>query len=434
MDIPFDMEAEQAALGSLLIDPALMAEAESLLQPGDFHSEAHAAIYEAMLGLWRSGSALDYTLLCRALEDSGKLEFAGGSGYLAGLLNAVPTSAHFVHYAGQVLALANRRRVISAATEMQNLAREGGEVPEILEQAQALLAPIAARADVQRAAVPYGEALAGYWRNLALELSGQVVRVPFGFRDLDSLVGGLKPGDLCYIGGRPSMGKTTLCLQAALNLAKLGAGPTAVFSVESTEEELAGRILSYATNVPSDAMRKGQVGAAAMEWVGVVAAKLDVAVFLREDYDLSPGGVDAALTGMAPRPRLVVVDHVHRMEGGRRFRDRREEVTYISRRLKALAQKHEVPVVAVCTLSRAVENRRPPRPLLADLKETGDLEHDADVVLLLYWEGHYEPDGPRQFVTEAIVAKHRDGPTGTAYLRRSGQGSLSDLVWKGGKI
>jgi len=165
-----------------------------------------------------------------------------------------------------------------------------------------------------------------------------------------------------------------------------------------------------------------------MEWVGHVAEALEVPVLLREDYDLSPGGIDAALTAMAPKPRLVVVDYVHRMDGGRRFRDRREEITYISRRLKSLAQKHGVPVVAVCTLSRMVENRRPPRPMLADLKESGDLEHDADVVLLLYWEGHYDADSPRQFVTEAIVAKHRDGPTGTVCLRRGGQGQLSDLV------
>lgn len=429
MDVPFDVDAERAALGSLLLDPALMAEAEALLRPEDFYREAHAQVYAAMLGLWRSGSALDYTLLCRALEDSGQLEAIGGASYLTGLIGATPTSAHFAHYASAVLSLANRRRLMAAATEMGGMAREGGHgIPELLEQAQAMLNAIAGRADLERPATPFRDALADYWASLALELSGGTVRVPFGFRDLDSLVGGLKPGDLCYIGGRPSMGKTTLCLQAALNLAMLGAGPTMVFSVESTERELAGRILSYATNVPSDAMRKGRVDPEAMEWVASVAAELEAPILLREDYDLSPGGIDAALTTMAPRPRLVVVDHVHRMEGGRRFRDRREEVTYISRRLKALAQKHGVPVVAVCTLSRMVENRRPPRPMLADLKESGDLEHDADVVLLLYWEGHYDADSPRQFVTEVIVAKHRDGPTGSCYLRRSGQGALSDLV------
>ncbi len=431
MNVPFDTEAERAALGSLLIDPALMAEAESLLEPGDFYREAHGMVYTAMLGLWRSGSAVDYTLLCRALEERHELEAVGGAGELAGLINAVPTSAHFAHYAREVVTLANRRRIMAAAIEMQGMAREGGaSVPELLEQSQAMLAAVAARADVARAATLFPEALRDYWASLNAELSGEVVRVPFGFRDLDSLVGGLKPGDLCYIGGTPSVGKTTLCLQAALNLAKLGAGPTAVFSVESTEQELAGRILGYATNVTSDAMRKGWVDAEVMEWVGRVAAALEMPIFLREDYDLSPGGIDAALTAMSPKPRLGIVDHVQRMNGGRRFRDRREEVTYISRRLKSLAQKHEIPLVAVCTLSRAVENRRPPRPVLADLKETGDLEYDADVVILLYWEGRYDVDSPRQFVTEAIVAKHRDGPTGMAYLRRSGQGQLSDLVWR----
>lgn len=428
MNVPYDVDTERAALGSLLLDPALMAEAEALLRPEDFYREAHSMLYGSMLGLWRSGSALDYTLLCRALEDSGQLEMVGGAAYLTGLIGATPTSAHFAHYAREVLALANRRRLMAAAAEMGGMAREGGGVPELLEQAQAMLNAIAARANLERPATPFRDALADYWAALALELSGGTMRVPFGFRDLDSLVGSLKPGDLCYIGGRPSMGKTTLCLQAALNLAMLGAGPTAVFSVEATERELAGRILSYATNVPSDAMRKGHVPPADMEWVGRVAEALEAPILLREDYDLSPGGIDAALTSITPKPRLVVVDHVHRMEGGRRFRDRREEVTYISRRLKTLAQKHEVPVVAVCTLSRNVENRRPPRPMLADLKESGDLEHDADVVLLLYWEGHYDADSPRQFVTEAIVAKHRDGPTGTTYLRRGGQGQLSDLV------
>ena len=431
MDIPHDADAERAALGSLLLDPALMGEAEAILRPEDFYREAHAMICAAMLGLWRSGSAVDYALLCRALEDRRELEAVGGDAYLAGLINATPTSAHFAHYAREVLALANRRRIMAAANEMGNMAREGGHgVPELLEQAQAMLNAVASRADVQRTVMPFRDALGAYWETLMAELSGAVTRVPFGLRDLDSLVGGLKPGDLCYIGGRPSMGKTTIVLQTALNLAKLGAGPTAVFSVESTEQELAGRILGYATNVASDAMRKGRVGTEVMHWVGQVASALDIPVLLREDYDLSPGGIDAALSGMAVKPRLVVVDHVHRMEGGRRFRDRREEITYISRRLKSLAQKHAVPIIAVCTLSRAVESRRPPRPMLADLKETGDLEHDADVVLLLYWEGHYDADSPRQFVTEVIVAKHRDGPTGTVYLRRGGQGQLNDLVYK----
>ena len=431
MDVPFDTEAERAALGSLLIDPALLAEAEAVLLPEDFYREAHSTVYRAMLELWRSGSALDYTLLCRALEDRGHLEAVGGTAYVASLIEATPTSAHFASYAREVLALANRRRLIVAGMELQSMAREGGYgVPELLEQAQVLLNQVSVRADLQGAVVPFESALEAYWSALAMELSGAVTRIPFGFRDLDSLVGGLKPGDLCYIGGRPSMGKTTLCLQAALNLAKLGVGPTVVFSVESTEPELAGRILGYATGVTSDAMRKRTVDVEAMSWVGQVASVLEIPVLLREDYDLSPAGIDAALTSMPQPPRLVVVDHVHRMEGGRRFRDRREEVTYISRRLKSLAQKHSVPVVAVCTLSRMVENRKPPRPMLADLKESGDLEHDADVVIMLYWAGHYDSESPRQFVTEAIVAKHRDGPTGTAYLRRGGQGQLSDLVCK----
>jgi len=435
MDVPYDVDIERSALGSLLIDPALMAEAEAALRPEDFYRDAHGMIYGAMLELWRSGSALDYTLLCGALEEQGALEAVGGAAYVVLLIEGTPTSAHFSSYAREVLALANRRRLMSAGIELQNMAREGGcGVPELVEQAQGLLSAVSARAGAHGAAVPFESALEAYWGDLRSELSGSVARVPFGFRDLDALIGGLKAGDLCYIGASPSMGKTTLCLQAALNLALLGVGPTVVFSVESTEAELAGRILGYVTGVTSDAIRKGHVVGDTLPWLGLVASELQIPILLREDYDLSPAGIDAALMRVSPKARLVVVDHVQRMEGGRRFKDRREEVTYISRRLKSLAQKHEVPVIAVCTLSRAVESRKPPRPMLADLKETGDLEYDADVAILLYWAGRYDPESPMQFVTEAIVAKHRDGPCGVAYLRRGGQGQLSDLVHRNDSV
>jgi len=170
------------------------------------------------------------------------------------------------------------------------------------------------------------------------------------------------------------MGKTTFCLQVAWNLARMGIGPVAVFSVESSEQELAGRILGYATNVFSDAVRKGLVEADVLAWLSAVAPKLKIPILLQEEYDLSPAGIDAGLTRLGrkspkDRPKLVVVDHLHRMEAGRKMENRRQEVTYISRRLKALAQKHKVPIITVCVLSRAVEKRRPPRPVLGDLKE-----------------------------------------------------------------
>lgn len=430
MEAPHSVDTERSALGSLLLDPPLMAEAENIMRPEDFYREQHATVYRALLQLWRAGKPVDFTLLCQKLEDMGDLERIGGAGYITSIIKGTATPAHFSHYALKVVELANRRRVISAAGELNRMAREDHAASEVVEQGHALLAAVAERTKASKPLVPFAEALEGYWAALAREMSGEEPRMPFGFRDLDRLVGGLKPGDLCYIGGRPSMGKTTICLQTAWNLARLGVGPTAVFSVESSEEELAGRLLGYATNVFSDAIRKGKVPQDVLGWLAKVAPEFKVPILLKEEYELSPAGIDAALAKLVhtQEPKLVIVDHLHRMEAGRRFEGRRQEVTYISRRLKALAQKYHVPLIAICTLSRKVEARRPPRPMLGDLKETGDLEHDCDLALLMYWEGHYEEESPRGFLTEVNVAKHRDGPIGTVCLRRGGQGQLSDLM------
>lgn len=402
-----------------------MSEALAILKPEDFYYEPHTLIFHALSDLWDEGAVIDYPLLCQKLESKNQLETVGGPSYLTGLLKDVATPAHMVHYAKIVIDMATKRHLMVAGSELIQMATDTSlDTTEVLEQGQALLGELGRRV-VGKVAVPFDEALKRYWEGLARESRGEVVRLPFGFRDLDRIVGGLGPGDLCYVAGRPSTGKTTMALAAMLNLAKISVGPIALFSVESAEEELAGRLLGYISGIFPDAIRKKHISQKRLDWLNVLSQEIPFDIVLEHEYALTPATIDAALSRL--RPKFVVIDHIQRMSAGFRIDKRSEEMSYISRKLKELATKHKVPLVVISILSRAVEHRKSRRPTLGDLKESGDLEHDADVVVLLYWDGLYEPESAKRFVLEANVAKNRNGPTGTAFLRRAGQGQLSDM-------
>ena len=425
----YDLAAEQSAIGALLIDPeSNMVVAVDLLKPEDFYREDHGRIYRAMIDLHESDRTIDVVTLCSHLEKGSDEGSEDPALYLTQLIRLCPTSTHFTHYARLVVESATKRRVLASLGEIKGMIEEGYEVSQVLEQAHDLLSGISERVETEQIVIPFQQALAQYWESIEREGEGIYTRVPFGFTAVDRLVGGLGPGDLCYLAGRSSVGKTTFALQMVWNLAKLGIWPVVMFSVESTEQELAGRLLGYVTNVFSDAIRKGAVPTDRLVWVKKASEMADIKFLVREVHDLTPRSLDAFLSVITRQHdvKLAILDYFHRMRAGGSAVSRLDEERIISGQLKSLAVKYQIPLLAVSQIrKREVKEDAPPS--LDDLMGSAALGYDADVVVMMDWPGQQSIDHPKRNVVRANVVKNRNGPTGVAWLMRGGQGQLADL-------
>jgi replicative DNA helicase len=430
---PQNVEAEQSVLGSLLIDRDAIIKIAPFLYPEDFYREAHGQIYAAILNLHERREPADFVTLCDEMERLGQLEAVGGPAYLTSLINRVPTSLHVEYYAHIVERTAVLRRLIEAAGKIAGLAYDEAEdVDVVVDRAEQILFDVSQRR-ISRGLTPIKRILTEYYDRIEYlhQHQGEMVGLPSGFIDLDRLLGGFQPSDLIIVAGRPGMGKSSFGLSVAQQAALKHNIVVAFFSLEMSGEQLVQRLIAGETGISSQRLRVGDIRD--IEWDRFVRAsgKLgDTLIFVDDTPSPSPIEIRTKCRRLAAEfgLDLIIIDYMQLMRSGVRSENRVQEVSYISRMLKALAREMDVPVMAMSQLSRAVESRQDKRPILSDLRESGTIEQDADVVVFIYREEMYEENTERRHIADIIVAKHRNGPTGQiALLFEAEQTRFRDL-------
>ncbi len=419
---PQNIEAEQSVLGAMLIKKEVITQAQELLRPDDFYREAHRIVFETMLELAGDNEAVDLVTLTEALRKKEMLEKVGGISFITALANYVPTAANIVYHAQIVKEKSELRHLIDAATEIASAAYEAtDDVKDIMDDAEKKILAVAAN-QTGGAFEPI--------RNIVIDTVGRVetlyenqgglTGISTGFRDLDRDTSGLQKSDLILVAARPSMGKTAFTLNIA-TYAALHGHTVAFFSLEMSKEQLVQRMLCSEGGIDSQRLRTGQLEDADWDRLINTADRVSKASIYIDDT----AGINVMdLRSKARRLKaehgldLIVIDYLQLMQGRARSSsdNRQQEISEISRSLKALARELDVPVVALSQLSRSVESRTVKKPMLSDLRESGSLEQDADIVMFLYREDYYDQETERKNITEVIIAKHRNGPIGTIEL------------------
>jgi replicative DNA helicase len=418
---PHSVEAEHSVLGSLLIDRDAIIRVAAFLKADDFYRPAHGHVYQAILDLYNRREPSDFVTVVDELERREFLEDVGGISYLTDLINAVPTAVHVEYYARIVERTATLRRLINAGTDIVNIGYDSSmDVEDALDRAERALFDVSQRRTT-RDFVPIGQILERYFDKLDFiqQNRGEVVGVPTGYADIDKLTGGLQRSDLVILAARPSVGKTALQLGFAHNAAVRHGKTVAIFSLEMSGEQLVQRLLSMETGVDSHRLRLGFIDDSEWEQISRAFGRLAEAnIYIDDTAGISVMELRSKARRLLAEHGLdlIVVDYLQLMQG-RRSENRVQEISDISRGLKGLARELDIPVLALSQLSRAVESRTDHRPLLSDLRESGSIEQDADIVMFIYREDVYDPDTDKKGIAEVIVAKHRNGPTDTVHLR-----------------
>ena len=423
---PHSAEAEEAVLGSLLIDPDAILEVASFLKPEAFYRDQNKWIYQAILDLHDAREPLDFITLADTLRKRSQLEDVGGEAYLISLLNAVPTSVNARSYGRIVEAAAVRRRMLTAASSIASLAYDEDEnVNVILDRAEQALFSISEERTT-RDLVPVRDIARDYLDRVEeLHARGdEMIGVPSGFTDVDKMLGGLNKSDLLIVAARPGMGKTSFLLGMALHAGLRHGKRIAMFNLEMSGEQLVQRMIAAETRIDSQRLRRGQLYE--NEWpifLEAVGRLSEMRVFIDDTPAVTPLQLRTKCRRLYAEHGLdlVMVDYLQLMQAEYTSNNRVQEISEISRSLKGLARELDVPVVTASQLSRAVENRQEKRPQLSDLRDSGSIEQDADVVMFIYRDEYYNPDTTdRPNIAEISVAKHRNGPTGAI-----------DLYWHG---
>ncbi len=419
---PHNLEAEQSVLGALLIDRDAIIRIATSVKPADFYRTAHRIIYQAVLSLYNRREPTDLVTLVDELSRHERLADAGGESYLTELIAATPTSVHVEYYANIVARTATRRRLIEAGGEIIRIGfNDTEEVEDALDQAEQLLFEVSQRRQT-REFRSLGEILEHYFDRLDTlhQHKGDIVGVPTGFADLDKLLGGLQKSDLIIAAARPSVGKSALGLGFAFNAAVHHNMTVGLFMLEMSGEQIVQRLLSMETGVDSHRLRMGIIDDS--EWNSVVRAfgRLSEApIFIDDTATVTLMDVRSKARRLAAEHGLdlLLIDYLQLMSGSKRTENRVQEISEISRGLKGLARELDIPVVALAQLSRAVESRQSKVPMLSDLRESGSIEQDADIVMFIYREEMYDDDTDRKGIADIIVSKHRNGPVGQVHLR-----------------
>ncbi len=421
--LPQNVEAETAVLGSILIDPEAIVQVADYLRPDDFYRDAHRIIYQAAVELYEQREPADLITLTDELARRDKLEEIGGASYVSSLANQVPTSANADYYGHIVERTAILRRLIHAAGQIAAVAYNEPDATTALDEAEKLIFNISqrfTRSDFDH----IRDTLREYIERLEHlhEHRGTIVGVATGFSDLDKITGGLQKSDLIILAARPSIGKTALALSLAHNAALRFGHGVAIFSLEMSKEQLVTRLLSMDAGVDQSRLRTGFLEDDEWERISESVGRLSEANIYVDD---TPGISMVEMRSKARRLMmdrgfsLLIVDYLQLMQGSgssRGHENRVQEVSEISRGLKALARELNVPVLALAQLSRAVESRTEKKPQLSDLRESGSIEQDSDVVLFIYRDEVYNPETERKNIADIIVAKHRNGPVGQVSL------------------
>ena len=418
---PHNLEAEQSVLGSLLIDRDAIIKIAAFVKPDDFYHSANGTIYQAVLDLYNRREPTDFITLSDELERREQIDRVGGIAYLSSLLNAVPTAVHVEYYGRIVERAATLRRLIDAGTEIVSIGyREGIDTEDALDAAERTIFTVSEKRQTKDFQ-SISEVLDRFFDQIDYmqQHRGDVVGVATDFSDLDQLTGGLQKSDLVILAARPSMGKTAFALGMAYGAAIKHGKTVGIFSLEMSAEQLVQRLLSMETGVDSHRLRLGQIDDGEWDRISRAFGRLAEANIYIDD-SAGAGVMDVRSKSRRLQAEhgldLVVVDYLQLMSG-RRTDNRVQEISEISRGLKGLARELNVPVVALSQLSRAVETRADHRPMLSDLRESGSIEQDADIVMFIYREEKYEEESEKKGIAEIIVAKHRNGPVGSINLR-----------------
>lgn len=428
---PQNIEAEQSVLGAMLIEKEAIPKVMEILRDTDFYREAHRVIFNAMLELYNKNEAVDMITVTEILKRDNKLEDVGGIAYVTSLANTVPTAANVTYHASIIEEKSILRQLVSVSTQIASMGYEANDdVKNIIDSAESKILEISNRKKTADF-TPINEIVLDSFKSIEALMGNKngLTGLPTGFEDLDNLTSGLHGSDFIILAARPSMGKTAFALNVVQNVAiraakKVGGAPKTIafFSLEMSKEQLVQRMLCAEANIDSQRLRIGEL------------RDEDWAMLINTADTLSSANIyiddTAGITAMDMRSRarrlkaehgldLIVVDYLQLMQGSGKKNnsgDRQQEVSEISRSLKALARELDVPVIALSQLSRSVEARQVKRPMLSDLRESGSLEQDADIVAFLYREDYYNPETENKNITELIIAKHRNGPVDTVNL------------------
>lgn len=424
--VPSNLEAEQAVLGALLIDPEAIIKVVPIIRAEDFYLEKHAWIYEAIYALHERREPIDFLTVVAELERNEKLNEVGGAAYITALINAVPTAIHVETYAHLVERLSTQRRLIAAAGDIAGIAYDASEdIDATIDHAEEIIFSVAQRR-MTRDMIPMRIAVDQFMDRLdyVQRHQGELLGVPTGFTDLDKLLGGFQPSDLIIVAGRPGSGKTSFALSIAEHAASVSHKKIALFSLEMSAEQLVQRLVASMGNLDSQSLRLGKISDADYPRLIKATGELsEMSIFIDDSAAITPIEIRAKARRLQSEYGLdmIVIDYLQLMTIRGRIENRVQEISQISRQLKELARELHLPVVALSQLSRAVEARDDHRPQLADLRESGSIEQDADVVIFIFREKTYYPTLEKwqqkhpnkpypENIAEIIVAKHRHGP------------------------
>lgn len=419
---PQSLDAEESVLGAMMLAPGAIAAVSEVLEDGDFYRESHAKVYRAALALYAKGEPVDAITVVDELEERGELENVGGRARIHELASLVPATANAGHYARIVREAATLRGLIRAGGEIARLGWEGvGEPVELVDRAEQILFALSQQR-VHGDFTHIEQLLKESFERITqlFESGADVTGLPSGFRDLDKLTSGFQHGNLIIVAARPSMGKSAFGLCVAANLAIRHHTPVAVFTLEMSTAEVTQRLMCSEAKVESQRLRTGRL--APDDWPRLTAAcdKLAKAPIYVDDTGsvtmMEIRSKARRLKSKHPDLGLIVIDYLQLMTSGTSAENRVQEVSQISRNLKLLARDLELPILAMSQLSRAVEQRHDKRPILSDLRESGSIEQDADLVAFLYRDDYYDDASDQQGIAEVILAKHRNGPTDSVKL------------------
>lgn len=425
IETPADIGAEQAVLGAILLEAESLDVVRETLQGGEFYDKPHGRIYRAMLKLTEAGTPIDLVSLTSQLQDSDELNSVGGVPYLTQLAASVPTTANVGFYAERVHEMFLRREAIETALELLREAARDQDVKGFVSKAEAAVGRLSEQTVVVREFRPLREVLMQVWedaeqRFAQREINRGVTGIPSGFPDLDRMTAGFQDSDLIIVAARPSVGKTAFALNIAQNVALQSDDVVAVFSLEMSAKQLVERMISAEAHVEASRIRTGFFEGDDWERMATSVGKLSEANVVIDD---TPGITVHEIRAKCRRLKkergldMILIDYLQLIQGsGRAGTNRQEEVSQISRTLKQLARELEVPVIALSQLSRGVEQRQDKRPMMSDLRESGAIEQDADIVAFLYRDDYYDKETDRKNVIEIIIAKQRNGPVGTVEL------------------
>ena len=419
--VPHSREAEEAVIGSVLINPESYYDVAQFLQADDFYIHRHRWIWETFIRLHERRIPIDALTVSEELDQMGQLAEVGGAAYLTALINNVPTSLHAEAYGRIVEQTAIRRGMLSAANEIAKLAyQEEAGIEAVMDEAEKAVFSVSERR-MTRDLQSIQQVLSEYYDRID-QLSTrdeEIYGVPTGFVDLDRLLGGMQPSDLLIIAGRPGSGKTAFMISAGKNAALIHKKHVAMFSLEMSNEQLIQRLISQETGIDSQRLRTGKLEEE--EWpkfTQAIEVLGDTIMFLDDTPSLTPLQLRTKCRRlhMEYKLDLILVDYLQLMSSGIRSENRVQEVSYISRNLKMLARELHVPVLAAAQLSRAIEQRTDKEPQLSDLRESGSLEQDSDIVMFIHRPELYDQDASKKNVAQIKVSKHRNGPTGMIEL------------------